>query len=489
VIEITEDRVLNPQPPRVSIRRRAHARIRRIATGALLAVAMTALGSCASVPDVEPVLAQAENADGKPQLVGARGPLSAAQSKAVLDKLRVQTPDSDILGRHQAIMEVIADSPLVVGNRTRILRDGVPTFAAMFDAIRNARKHINLEYYIFEDVESGGERLGDLLLAKSAQGVQVNIIYDSYGSSATPAAFFDRLKAGGINVLEFNPINPFAGKAAYSLNNRDHRKILIADGATAFVGGVNLSTTHEVRRFARSGAIEGMPSGFWRDTDLQIDGPAVAELQKLFLEHWSAQKGPELTQADFFPTNAAKGGEVVRTLGSAPKDETPRYYVAMLSAIRNAEERIWLATAYFVPTKQAVLDLEAAARRGVDVRLLLPGESDSQAALILGRSNYRQLLEAGVRIFETSDMVLHSKTVVVDGVWSMIGSSNFDHRSVIHNDEVDTVVLGRETGRQMEAMFEEDFKQAAQVELEAWKARPLTTRIKEIYYRIWQNQL
>jgi len=461
----------------------------RITRALVLGMMLGALGSCASAPNVEPVLAQSASADAKPQLVGARGPLSAAQSKAALDKLRAQVPDSDILGRHQAIMEAIADSPLVVGNRTRILRDGVMTFSVMFEAIRGARDHVNLEYYIFEDVESGGERLGDLLMAKSAQGVQVNIIYDSYGSNATPAAFFDRLKSGGINVLEFNPVNPFAGEAGYSPNNRDHRKILVVDGATAIVGGINLSVTHEVRRLARSGAIKGMPSGFWRDTDLQIEGPAVAELQKLFLEHWSGQKGPELAQANFFPTIAPMGSEIVRTVGSAPEDETPRYYVAMLSAIRNAEERIFLATAYFVPTEQAVLDLTAAAQRGVDVRLLLPGESDSDAALTLGRSNYRQLLQAGVKIYETSGMVLHSKTVVVDGVWSMIGSSNFDHRSVILNDEVDSVVLGRETGRQMEAMFQEDFKQATPIDLASWNARPLSTRIKEIYYRIWQNQL
>ena len=462
---------------------------RRIAKALALGIILGALGSCATVPDVEPVLAQAANADAKPQLVGARGALSAAQSNATLEKVRAHAPDSDILQRHQAIMEAIADSPLVVGNRVRILRDGVPTFNAMFAAIRSARDHVNLEYYIVEDIESSGERLGDLLMAKSAQGVQVNIIYDSYGSNATPVAFFERLKAGGINVVEFNPVNPFAGKVGYSPNNRDHRKILVVDGATAIVGGVNLSATHEVRRLAKSGAIKGIPSEFWRDTDLQIEGPAVAELQKLFLEHWSAQEGPALIQAKFFPTVTPKGSEIVRTLGSAPKDATPRYYVAMLSAIRNAEERIWLATAYFVPTDKELEDLSAAARRGVDVRLLLPGESDSESSLVVGRSNYRQLLEAGVKIYETSDMVLHSKTVVVDGVWSMVGSSNLDHRSVIHNDEVDAVVLGRETGQQMEAMFEADLKQATPIELAAWKARPLSTKIKEIFYSVWRNQL
>jgi cardiolipin synthase len=462
---------------------------RRVAAGLLLGIGLGVLAACGSVPNVEPVIDQSANADAKPQLAGARGPLSAEQSKAVLDKLRAQAPDSDILQRHLAIEEAVAESPLAVGNRTRILRDGAATFSAMFAAIRGARDHVNLEYYIVEDVESDGEHLGDLLLAKRAKGVQVNVIYDSYGSNATPAAFLDRLKAGGINVVDFNPINPLQANAPSSPNDRDHRKILVVDGTIAIVGGVNLSATYEVRPLAKSGAIEGKPSEFWRDTDLQIEGPAVGQLQRLFLEHWSAQKGPPLDQAKFFPTVPAKGGEVVRILGSTPKDAVPRYYVTMLSAIRNAEQRIFLSTAYFVPTEKEVADLIAAARRGVDVRLLLPGESDSDLALTVGRSSYRELLEAGVKIYETRNEILHSKSAVVDGVWTVIGSSNFDRRSVIFNDEVDSVVLGRETGQQMEAMFEDDFKQATPIELAAWKDRPLPTRLKEILYSAWQNEL
>jgi cardiolipin synthase len=458
------------------------------ATNLLLALGISALGACASVPNVEPVINQSTNA-GEPQLVSARGPLSVEQSKAALDKLRAQAPDSDILQRHLAIEDAVAESPLVTGNRTRILRDGAATFGAMFAAIRSARDHINLEYYIVEDVESDGEHLGDLLLDKHAKGVQVNVIYDSYGSNATPAAFFDRLKAGGINIVDFNPVNPLQANAVSSPNDRDHRKILVVDGVTAIVGGVNLSATYEVHPLAKSGAIEGKASEFWRDTDLQIDGPVVAQLQKLFIAHWDAQKGPPLNGANFFPNVPPKGKEVVRVLGSTPKDAVPRYYVTVLSAIRNAEQRIWMATAYFVPTQKEVEDLVAAARRGVDVRLLLPGQSDSDLALTVGRSYYRQLLEGGVKILETSNEVLHSKVAVVDGVWTIIGSSNFDRRSVLFNDEVDSVILGRETGQQIEAMFEDDFKQAAPIERATWEDRPLPDKIKEMLYATWQNQL
>jgi cardiolipin synthase len=448
--------------------------------GLLLGLGFGALGGCASVPNVEPVINQSANTGAEPQLAGARGPLSAEQSKAILDKLRAQAPDSDILQRHLAIEDGIAESPLVVGNRTRILRDGAATFRAMFAAIHGARDHVNLEYYIVQDVESDGEHLGDLLLAKRAAGLQVNIIYDSYGSNATPAAFFQRLKEGGINVVSFSSLNP---------DDRDHRKILVVDGATAIVGGVNLDTGYEVQPLAKSGGIEGKPSEFVRDTDLQIDGPVVAQLQKLFLEHWSAQKGPPLNEANFFPSVSPKGKEVVRVLGSTPKDAVPRYYVTVLSAIRNAEQRIWMATAYFVPTQKEVEDLVAGARRGVDVRLLLPGQSDSDLAFTVGRSYYRQLLAGGVKISETRNEVLHSKVAVVDGVWTIIGSSNFDRRSVLFNDEVDSVVLGRETGQQIEAMFEDDFKQATPIELASWEDRPLPAKIKEILYTTWQNQL
>jgi cardiolipin synthase len=289
-------------------------------------------------------------------------------------------------------------------------------------------------------------------------------------------------------VVDFNPVNPLDANSV-SPDNRDHRKILVVDGTTAIVGGVNLSADYQIRPLAKSGAIKGKPSQFVRDTDLQIEGPAVAQIQTLFLEHWSAEKGPALDATKFFPTIPPKGGEVVRILGSAPKDAVPRYYVTMLSAIRTAEQRISLSTAYFVPTAKELSDLIAAAQRGVEVRLLLPSESDSELALTVGRSNYRELLEAGVKIYETRNEILHSKAAVVDGVWTIIGSSNFDRRSVIFNDEIDAVVLGRETGQQMEAMFENDFKQATPIDLATWKDRPVSTKIKEVFYNMWQNQL
>jgi cardiolipin synthase len=193
-----------------------------------------------------------------------------------------------------------------------------------------------------------------------------------------------------------------------------------------------------------------------------------------------------LKQGNFFPTvAAAPGNQVVGIIGSTPTHTIPIYYMTLLSAIRNAESRVWLTTAYFVPTREERSDMEAAARRGVDVRLMLPRNTDSDVALNIGRAHYAGLLRSGVRIFEIRDVILHSKTAVVDGVWSVVGSSNFDGRSVLFNDEVDAVVLGRETGSQLEVSFEDDIRNADEITRSAWSKRPLKQKLRETYSRLW----
>lgn len=444
-----------------------------------LAVALLALLGCGAVPKVNDTPAPQQSAT----IVGARGPLTASQSRALLDKI-APGDDARILKRHMAIEEAVAETPLVAGNRTSLLIDGKQTFATMFAAMRAAKTSINLEYYIFEDVESDGAHLGDLLIQKRRDGVAVNILYDSFGSSATPPEYFTRLKDAGINVVAFNPLNPI------TFNFRDHRKILVVDGARAIVGGINLSTTYQSS--AGSGGTQGKGPQYWRDTDLQIDGPAAAQLQTLFFEHWEQQKGPALERSLYFPKVAPVGGEVVRIVGSSPDDKVPRFYVTLLSAIRNAEKNVWLSAAYFVPTDQEEDDLIDAARRGVDVRLLLPSESDSKMALAVGRSHYGDLLEAGVTIYEVQNEVLHSKTASIDGVWTAVGSSNFDPRSVVFNDEVDAIVLGSATATAFEKMFQADLGRARQINLAEWRRRPLGQRALELFELtsfLWRNWL
>lgn len=433
-----------------------------------------ALAGCA----VPPINHWLDHTRGGPEtVVTARGPLSPAQSKAVIARLGA---NSDLLQRHLAIEQEVSGTPLSVGNRTRILVDGPQTFRAMFAAMRSAKHNIYLEYYIFENVESDGVHLVDLLTAKARAGISVAVIYDAFGSVDTPSDVFDALRAAGVKLVEFHPLDPPG--LFFNLNNRDHRKILAVDGRTAIVGGVNLYTAYQPHPHARMVASDGPEPETWHDTDLEIDGPAAAELQQVFLDHWVAEQGPALPAVAEPPPPAA-GNEALRIIASDHNDTIPRYYATILSAIRNAEKYIWISAAYFVPTDDEMHDLIAAARRGVDVRLMLPGQSDSQLALAVGRSEYGPLLKAGVKIYEMQDGMLHSKWATIDGVWSVVGSSNFDHRSILFNDEVDAVVLGRDTAQQLEALFQKDEAAARPVSLNAWEDRPLGERIREIYSR------
>ena len=427
-------------------------------------------------------------------MFGARGPLSARQSKAVLSRLAEQAPDAGALERHLAVEQIVAESPLFIGNQVRILRDGAETFPAMFAAIRQATRYVYLEYYIFEDVTCDGEMLSDLLIRQSQAGVRVRVIYDGIGSIGTDSSFFDKLQAAGVQVVEFNPLNPWKRHSA--LNSRDHRKLLVADGTVAILGGVNLSSTYQSAPSAGEGKVTPaaetqLPQDVWHDTDIQINGPVVRDLEKLFKEHWREQEGVPLEGDDDPPQLPAQppGDEVVRILGSSPAKLKRRYYVTVISAIRNAESSIWITGAYFVPTHQEKEGLMAAARRGVDVRLLLPSRSDSGPALAVQHSHYEELLHAGVKIYERDDGILHSKTMVIDHVWSIVGSSNFDHRSVLFNDEVDAVVLGKETGQRLADEFETDLQHAKSIDPEQWRHRAALEHLRESFWRLWEQLL
>jgi cardiolipin synthase len=444
------------------------------------------IAACASVPEPHPQPVAADQA-ATPRIIGAHGPLSRQESKALLARLGLNADNADLLRTHLAIENDIADTPLIAGNDVRLLRDGEPTFAAMFQAIRSARHHVNLEYFIFDDIRNGGQSLSDLLVNKRKEGVAVNVIYDGFGSATTPKPFFEKLQAAGVKLVEYNPINPLN---PVSTNHRDHRKILVADGVTAIVGGINMSLSYEPSRLRRSAVESLTPSNArWRDTDMLIKGPAVAELQKIYMQHWQEQKGPAMEDGVYFPKATPRGDEVIRIIGSAPSKELPRYYLTLLSAINNADQSIYLSAAYFVPTRQERQLLIDAAKRGVDVRLLLPSVSDSPSAIEVQHSHYDDLLEAGIKIYETQNEILHAKTVTIDGVWSILGSSNFDHRSVLFNDEVDVVALGRETARELKRMFDDDMKTAKRIELKDWKQRPALQNMKDHVARFWEEML
>ena len=444
------------------------------------------MSGCATLPDTQAIIER--HTAQAVRFENARGALSAQKSAAILKELKRKSGDLDILEKQIALEQAIVDSPLSIGNEVTLLQDGPATYAAMFAAIRNAQDHINLESYIVEDDEIGREFAG-LLLEQQARGVQVNVIYDSVGGFGTPKAFFARLREGGIAVLEFNPVNPLAAKGPWLINNRDHRKLLVVDGRTAFVGGINISSVYSSGSVLGSSGDGAVSKIAWRDTHVQIDGPVVAELQKLFIGTWEKQRGDQLAAKNYFPALKASGNDIVRAIGSTPDDPYSLMYLTLISAIGNAEKQVYLTHAYFVPDVQLVKSMTDAAGRGVDVKLILPGHSDSSATYYAGRSHYSTLLEGGVKIYERGGALLHSKTAVIDGVWSSVGSSNLDWRSFLDNDEVNAVILGRDFAGQMQRVFATDLEKSTAVDLESWERRSLILRFKEWMARLVQRFL
>jgi cardiolipin synthase len=422
------------------------------------------------------------------QVDSAKGPLSPARSRAILEGLERGADETSIFDRHLALEQAVSDSPLLTGNRVRLLEDGPDTYRAMFVAILAARDHINMETYILEDDEVG-RRFADALIDKQRQGVQVNLIHDSVGTLGTPAEFFQRLRDNGIRTLEFNPVNPATTHAGWDVNQRDHRKLLIIDGQTVFLGGINISSVYSAGSSLRQWQARSGDELPWRDTDLQIDGPVVAEFQKLFLATWQGQQGEPLAPRNFYPPLQPQGNEVVRAIGSSPEDAFSLIYVTLLSAINSSETEVWLTNAYFVPDPQLLAVMKAAATRGVDVRLVVPSSTDSTLVFHAGRSYYDEVLRGGVKIFERRGALMHSKTAVIDGVWSTVGSTNLDWRSFLHNQEVNAVVLGTEFGDHMRAAFKRDVAQSDEITLEQWRYRSLVVRVKERLARVWQYWL
>ena len=346
------------------------------------------LTGCSSLPVIMPDMVR--RVGPALPLQGARGALTAAQSKAILDRLKARG-DNDIFDRHLALEEAIVGSPLTTGNAVQLLQDGSATYQAMLAAIASAQDHINVETYILDDDEVG-QRFAQALIDKQKQGVQVNIIRDSAGTFGTPTAFFQGLSDVGIKVLEFNPINPLLARKDWQINRRDHRKLLIVDGKTAFLGGINISSVYSGGSFKQTSHAKADGGLAWRDTDLQITGPAVGELQKLFVATWDSQKGEALIAKNYFPRSETRGRQVVRVIGSSPDDAYSLIYATLLSAVGNAEKSVRLTNAYFAPDPQLLSALKAAAARGVDVSLILPAHTDSWLVFHAGRGYYEQLL-------------------------------------------------------------------------------------------------
>jgi cardiolipin synthase len=397
----------------------------------------------------------------------------------------VAEPDeSSLLQRYVDMERSRGDGGIVPGNSVALLIDGEETYAAMLEAIAAARHHVHLETYIIENDEVG-HKISDALIERRRAGVDVRVLYDSYGSTGSDG-FWRRLRDAGVDTHAFNPPKPTENSAITEYGTRDHRKILVVDGKVGFTGGINFYDAYASRPYDtdENGLKAALPwfgsdSGKlrWRDTHVRIEGPAVAGLQKIFVTLWEKEK-QALDDSLFFPELQPAGREQVRiSIGVGGTENLSETYFAYLDTFEQAEQRIWITQAYFVPDERFLETLAQAARRGVDVKVIVPGVTDVTSIVYASRHLYGDLLEAGVEIFEFQDAVLHAKTAVADSVWSIVGTSNLDYLSFLHNHEVDAVVVGGVFAKQMEQIFLDDLERTRQITLEEWRDRPLGYKI------------
>ena len=376
------------------------------------------------------------------------------------------------------LIERLTDAPLYRGNAVELLLDGPQTHDAMLDAIASAEHHVHLESYIFVDDEVGTE-FADALAAKARMGVTVRVIYDSIGSRGTDGDFWVALQEAGVVVREFNPPDPIQDQNPFDIDTRDHRKLLIVDGRLAFTGGINID-----RNYVRASDVVGGASAAsgWRDTHIRIGGPAVAAFQDLFVGLWEELDAPlEAPPYAPAPERLDKGNTSVRVLSAVGgNDEISQIWVAYQAAAKVARERIWITQSYFAPDDEFMAAISEAASRGVDVRILVAGFSDSQLLLNASRAYYSDLLDAGIKVFESQENIMHAKTMVVDGYWSTVGSSNLDYLSFLHNHEANAVMLDAQFAAQLEDVFLADQENAIEIEAERWGDRSLWQRTKEL---------
>jgi cardiolipin synthase len=405
-------------------------------------------------------------------------------------KLPVPGTAKPLMAVHSHAHALVAGlgEPLVTGNRVDLLQDGPGTYAAMFEAIDKASDHINLESYILE-AEGPGAEFARRLIARVKAGVRVNVLYDSFGSIGTPESYFDHLRANGVNVTEYNPLRRLGNLLSRALHLRDHRKLMVVDGRIGFIGGVNISPVYSagsspLAALSGSGTADtGASTPGWRDTHVRVEGPIVAQLQRLFMRHWSKHSSIALRGTHYFPPLASVGTQRVALAACDAGRRRNPFYRALLSALDASQHRVFLTTAYLVPTRRLMRSLVRAARRGVDVHLLLPGVSDFWAPLQAGRSHYSRLLRAGVHLHELHDALLHAKTCVIDGLWTTVGSSNLDWRSLLHNAEANLVVLDAGLAQEMEQVFQADVARSKVIVRAEWAKRGLRQRIVETLAR------
>lgn len=357
-------------------------------------------------------------------------------------------------------------SPLTANNSVKILVNGENKFPEVIRALKEAKNHIHLEYYIYEDDEIG-RKLEQVLIEKAKEGIDVRFIYDDFGSRSIRRTLAYRLNENGVKAFPFLRIYFIA--LANRINYRNHRKIIVIDGQTAFVGGINVDD-----RYINN---ENNKKTYWRDTHLRIDGPGVQYLQYLFLCDWNFCSGSKLhPDIQFFPPEnnlQTRDNKVVQIAASGPDSGAPAILFSILQAIGLATKEILITTPYLIPGESLVDALIIASLGGVSVKLLVPGNSDSLLVNAAARSYYGDLLKRGVEIYQYTKGFVHAKTMVTDGKIAMVGTANMDSRSFDLNFEVNAIVYDSGIAGQLRDIFYEDIKNAEKIDEKAWRKRPI----------------
>ncbi|MBI4636723.1 MAG: cardiolipin synthase B [Candidatus Rokubacteria bacterium] len=364
-------------------------------------------------------------------------------------------------------LEAYAGAPIVGGNRVDILLNGDQIFPAMLEAIRSARTTITYAQYFYEDGAVARD-IAEALAERCRAGVGVNVLLDAFGAQGMPSEYAELMQRSGCHVVFFRPLDH---RTVVRANHRNHRRILVVDGRVGFTGGSAVSG-----KWMGNGRVED----HWRDTDVRAEGPVVEYLQGAFAENWLEATGIVLGGHAYFPRPVEPRGSVyAQVVRSSPAGGSFAMYTMYLLAISSARTSIYITNPYFVLDAKLVEALSQAARRGVRVVALVPGVIDHNLVRQLGRAQYGRMLKAGVQIHEYAPALLHAKTMVIDGVWATIGSTNLDNRSFALNDEVNLVVYDDAVAGRLEAIFFDDLAHAKKVEYRGWRGRGVLDRLLE----------
>lgn len=353
----------------------------------------------------------------------------------------------------------VGETVVTRGNDVTIYQDAEATFLALSLAIEEAQQHVHLEYYIFAPDDTG-RAFRDLLIRKAREGVEVRLLIDAVGSWWIGRSFLAPMREAGVKVAWFLPWG--LSSRRLSLNFRNHRKLVVVDGRVGFTGSQNIGDEYLGRK---------KKYGPWRDTHLRLIGPSVAQLQEVFAEDWHFAAGEDISASKYFPEPKAVGRIAAQIIPSGPDRRPHGLYQLLFGAVGDALNDVCLLTPYFVPDHAMVLTLQTASLRGVRVRLMIPSKSNHRIVLWAGRSCYEDLLEAGVEVYEYEYALLHSKVVIIDGRWAMVGSANMDERSFRINFELTTMLYDSEPTRELQADFDKllvHCRRITRADLAAW---------------------